>query len=295
MKSTSYYPSLAISNRLYPAHLGEEFCDIYADMKQQRLAFKKGTPENLMLKLALNGVYGDSNNKFSPFYDPQYTMSITVNGQLLLCMLYESLREVPGLKLIQMNTDGLTVKVPRKHLPLVEEKRVAWQTLTKLDLEEAIYRFMHIRDVNNYIAVGEDGKVKRKGAYEYDIEWHQNHSSLVVKKAAEAKIVHGRDIREFIFEHTDDFDFLLRTKVPRGSVLLADYGHGLTEVLQNITRYYVAKQGPELVKMMPPIKDKWRKIAVNKGLCVAECNKFTGIDRENLNYDWYIEQAEKLL
>lgn len=298
MLRTSYYPSLAIVNRLYPAHLGETFCDIYADMKRQRVAFKKGTPENLMLKLALNGVYGDSNNPYSPFYDPQYTMSITVNGQLLLCMLYESLRAVEGLSLVQANTDGLTVKVPRKRLTEVKERKAAWEASTRLDLEEATYRFMHIRDCNNYVAVYEDGKVKRKGAYEYDVEWHQNHSALVVKKAAEAAIVHGADIREFLECHADDHDFLLRTKVPRSSMLLADYGFGLTETVQNVSRYYISRTGPVLVKMMPPLPkspDKWRKISVNKGLSVALCNTFRGIDRSNLDLGWYEEQAMKLV
>jgi hypothetical protein len=48
----SYYPSLAIANGLYPEHLGEAFVKVYADMKNDRTSFKKGTPENAMLKLA---------------------------------------------------------------------------------------------------------------------------------------------------------------------------------------------------------------------------------------------------
>jgi DNA polymerase elongation subunit (family B) len=41
----SYYPSLAIANRLYPEHLGEEFVNVYSDMKNDRTSFKKGTPD----------------------------------------------------------------------------------------------------------------------------------------------------------------------------------------------------------------------------------------------------------
>jgi len=52
-----------------------------------------------MLKLALNGTFGDSNNIYSVFYDPQFTMAITVNGQLMLCMLAERLMTIPGLAL----------------------------------------------------------------------------------------------------------------------------------------------------------------------------------------------------
>ena len=64
---SSMYPNIAISNRVYPEHLTEKFCDIYEDVYNQRKSFAKGTAENAMLKLALNSVYGDSNNKYSVF------------------------------------------------------------------------------------------------------------------------------------------------------------------------------------------------------------------------------------
>lgn len=295
---TSYYPSLAIVNRTFPQHLSEAFCDIYQDMKNQRVKFDKKTAENAMLKLALNGVYGDSNSKFSPFYDPQYTMTITINGQLSLCMLYEMLREIEGLELIQVNTDGLTVRVPRTRQDDVFNTKAEWELITGLDLEHAFYEFMFIRDVNNYIAKHEGSdKVKRKGAYEYEVEWHQNHNALVVKKAAEAFVVYGQSISKFIENHEDDWDFLLRTKVPRTSRLEAHWGYGLTERLQNITRYYIANDGPELVKVMPPLPKKpgvERPMAVNKGFRVGVCNKFEKLDRSKVNFNWYINEAEKL-
>jgi len=296
---TSYYPSLAIVNGLYPEHLGERFCEIYADVKAQRVKHDKGTPENAMLKLALNGVYGDSNNKFSPFFDPQYTMAITINGQLSLCMLYEGLRVIDGLELIQVNTDGLTVKLPRESVDRLYEIKTDWELTTGLELEDAVYEFMHIRDVNSYVAKYADSdKVKRKGAYEFELEWHKNFSALVVQKAAVANILDGTDIRDFIESHDDDWDFLLRTKVDKTSRLTGDWGLGLTEQLQNISRYYIANEGPELFKEMPPLAkdpEKWRKMAVNKGYQVHVCNDFNGVDHTLVNYDWYVDRAEKLV
>lgn len=149
---TSYYPNLAITNKFYPEHLGEEFCVIYKHLFEQRKTYPKNSAENAMLKLALNGVYGDSNNKYSVFYDPQFTMSITLNGQLLLCVLAEGLLHIDGLRLIQVNTDGLTVQVPRSSKWLVDVARAAWESRTGLALEESIYKRMFIRDCNNYIA-----------------------------------------------------------------------------------------------------------------------------------------------
>lgn len=297
----SFYPNLAISNELYPAHLGKQFCTIYKNVYDMRSSYPKGTPENAMLKLALNGVYGDSNNVYSPFYDPAYTMAITINGQLLLCMLAEELLKIPGLSMIQANTDGLTVYVPRVFTGQVEQVRHAWEKLTRLQLEEAIYDVMFIRDVNNYIAVYEGGKkVKRKGAYchSVDLGWHQNHSMQVVAKAAEAALVHNKDIRDFITSHEDIHDFMLVTKVPRNSKLL--WGD---KQVQNITRYYVSTDGAPLTKVMPPLAKSLklnpdapeRRMSVCKGWLTTECNDMKRFKRATLNYDFYIKEAEKLV
>lgn len=297
----SFYPNLAISNELYPAHLGKQFCTIYKNVYDMRSGYAKGTPENAMLKLALNGVYGDSNNVYSPFYDPAYTMAITINGQLLLCMLAEELMKIPGLSMIQANTDGLTVYVPRVFTGQVEQVRHAWEKLTRLQLEEAIYDAMFIRDVNNYIAVYEGGKkVKRKGAYchSVDLGWHQNHSMQVVAKAAEAALVHGKNIRDFITSHEDIHDFMMVTKVPRNSKLM--WGD---QQVQNITRYYVSTDGATLTKVMPPLAKALkvdpnapeRRMAVCKGWTVTECNNMQRFNRATLNYEFYIKEAEKLV
>jgi DNA polymerase elongation subunit (family B) len=100
-------------------------------------------------------VYGDSNNKYSPFYDPQYTMTITINGQLTLCLLAEKLMEIEGLQVLQVNTDGITVKMPRNKHDEYINVCDAWQRQVGLQLEFATYTKMCIKDCNNYIAVYE--------------------------------------------------------------------------------------------------------------------------------------------
>ena len=75
---------------------------------------------------------------------------------------------------------------------MVDMVRAAWQERTGLNLEEVVYRAMMIRDVNNYIAVYEDGGTKRKGAYEWKVGWHQNAGGLVIPKVAEKVLVEGR-------------------------------------------------------------------------------------------------------
>ena len=266
---SSYYPNLAISNSFFPAHLGDTFVEIYKNLYEQRKTYPKASAENAMLKLALNGVYGDSNNQFSVFYDPLFTMSITLNGQLLLCVLAEGMMQIEGLKIIQVNTDGMTIRVPRENKWLVDLARSAWEVRTGLQLEEAIYSQMFIRDVNNYVARYTDGRVKRKGAYEHKMGWHQNAGGLVVPKVAEKVLLDGASIRETIWKWPDRMDFMLRAKVPRSSYL--QWGD---ERVQNTTRYYIAKGGKPLFKWMPPLKGKteWRRIGVESGWSVQVCN-----------------------
>lgn len=179
-------------------------------------------------------------------------------------------------------------------------------------------------------------KVKRKGRYEYDLQWHQNHSSIVVAMAAEAALVRGEDIREFITNHNDIFDFFLRTKVPRSSIL--EWGG---EKVSNIVRYYISTDGKPLEKVMPPngpygeykrankLTDSFftgvmeeigngvwderihtknksvyaeRRSGINTGWKVEVCNNLDdlllspdgGDWTQDINYEWYIQEAEKL-
>ena len=329
---TSLYPSIAIKYNLYPQHLTQTFCDIYSRLKQDRLKYPKGTPENAMLKLALNGVYGDSNSEYSPFYDPQYTLSVTINGQLILCMLAEMYMSVKKLEIIQINTDGITIKVSRNKIDEIEKIKRVWENIAGLKLERADYSKMVISDVNNYIGLYTDGKLKRKGKYEYERELHQNHSSLVIQRAVESHLVNNTDIEDFIKNHDNIFDFFLRTNVPRSSRLIIEYDDNIDD-LQNITRYFVANNGGKLHKIMPPLKqtksvefyreqartpaqirdfkimlnrrnklkvqDRERIISINEGEIVQPINNIEnpsiGHFKELINYEWYIKEAYKIV
>lgn len=248
-----------------------------------------------MFKLALNGVYGDSNNHYSPLYDPQYTMSVTINGQLTLLMLADRLLKIPTLQVLQVNTDGIVVKFDKEYMDDYNATCKQWEKDVKLELEYTEYQRVHLRDVNNYLCVTKDGKVKRKGAYEYvDLDWHKNHSSLVIQKTAEAKILRGVDTGEFIRNHKDVFDFMLRVKVPRSSKLVLrkdDQEHKL----QNICRYYVSMNGGDMVKIMPPTKgkDEDREFNIELGWKVTPCNNMKDF-ADDIDYDYYIKKANEL-
>ena len=294
---TSMYPSIAIENKYYPAHLGPKFVEVYRQLKEKRVSYKKGTVENDALKLALNGVYGASNDKFSIFYDPLFTMQVTITGQLVMAMLVEKLLAIPGLlQIIQVNTDGITVHAPRTMLAQIGQACRDWENITMLTVEYTNYKKMCVADVNSYIAQTEDGKVKRKGRYEYDVDWHQDASALIVPKVAERVLLQGHSIMQTLRDWPDKMDFMLRAKIPRTSRLVYIDEHGEHQC-QNIERYYMSKSGGSLTKIMPPLSKsplEWRRIRIQSGHTVCLCSDLMDATMP-VDYDWYCHEVEKLV
>lgn len=135
-------------------------------------------------------------------------------------------------------------------------------------------------------------KIKRKGAYQYEgLGWHQDQGGLVIPKAAEAFMLYGTPIEEFVKGHSDIYDFMLRTKVPRDSKLM---WNGVQQ--QNICRYYVAQNGHPLQKIMPPLtgKEEERIMDICSGWNVKVCNNLRDFDG-SIDFTYYIEEAEKLV
>lgn len=279
---TSLYPSLAIKNRYYPEHLGETFCDVYEQLFFRRRDAKRGGDKvvDATLKLALNGTFGNMGSQFSPFCDHKCLLSITITGQLSMAMLVEQLRKVPQMTIVQTNTDGLILHHPAEYLEHVDKVCQWWMDITQLNLECEDIAEVYQRDVNNYIQVGTDGKIKRKGAYEYKYQWHQDPSAMIIARTAEAALVHGKDIRTFITQHRDPFDFMLRAKVPRSARLVMRWPEwGAEREMQNTTRVFISRNGGSLVKLLPPtgVPGTWkRKNGIKDDVYNAVMREITG-------------------
>ena len=201
----SYYPNLFIQNNLHPRQMdARAFVKVYSDIYQERVKAQldgdKLTSD--ALKLALNGMFGKTGSDVSCFYDPFVFYAVTVNGQLFLSMLIERL-VATGAQLLQVNTDGVTIKIgatPEKEAQIMAVCK-KWEQETKLTLEYANYSKMIIRDVNNYIAVGVDGKVKEKGIFETKKDWHKDNSYMVVPIAVREYLINDTPIEETLRNH----------------------------------------------------------------------------------------------
>lgn len=271
----SLYPSIAIENNFYPEHLGEEFCEIYKGIRTDRFIAKNNKELAVVegLKLALNGTYGKSSDKYSFLFDRKFTIKITVNGQLLLSMLAEKLI-LAGFEIIMINTDGLECKVPKEKEELYYQICKEWEQLTKLTLEFDEYDTLYIRDVNNYIGVYTNGKIKYKGEFEINKELHKDNSQRIVAIAVANYFINNVSIEETILNHltTNEyiigkesiksygiFDFCKREKLKkeyRGEIRELTKDGLKIYPLSKTTRYYVSNKGYMLFKIMPPLESK---------------------------------------
>lgn len=248
----SFYPNLAIVNNIRPKHLGDSFSKIYKDMFERRKTYPKSDPRNYGLKISLNGAFGKMNDVNSFLYDPEALLGITLNGQLLLSMLIEKIHLTYKIRLLQGNTDGFTFMCNKDDLKGIEELVKKWEEFTQLTMEYAFYKKMIIRDVNNYAAIYDSGKIKYKGCFEINRAWHKNHSMVIVSKALSEFFIKGIPVKTTIDNCTDILDFCKRGKSQSDSYLILRNSLGDTKLQKN-NRYYVSKTGGEIIKIMPPL------------------------------------------
>jgi len=248
----SFYPNLMIRNSLCPAHIPKDiFLPLYEGFFNERRSIPKSDPRNYILKILLNATYGLTNDQYSFLRDRAVTLSICINGQLLLTMLLEMLAEKIHLELIMMNTDGFEIRIPRKYEEIYNSVCKEWESLTNLELEFENYQKMIISDVNNYIAIYTNGKTKTKGKYEYkDIPLHKNKSHAIIPYSVFNYWVHGIPVEKTIREHENIFDFCagVRAKysVERGQSSYELHKVNYTDLeikkLSKTVRYYICNK-----------------------------------------------------
>ena len=296
----SFYPNLAIRNRWAPAHLPQdEFCTQYEWFFDERKVIPKKDPKNYVYKIILNSTYGLSNDENSFLYDPEFTMRITINGQLSLTMLYEMICEgIPGSIPLMQNTDGLETMIPRDQMDKYMEICKIWEKMTSLQLEHDTYSKLVLGDVNNYIAVTEDGKSKCKGRFEYaDLALHKNKSFLVIPKALHAYFVEGIQPEDYLKSNRNIFDYCGGKKIKgdwkyvERSIKNGEYRE---KELQHTLRYYVCNTGSKIMKIN---KSDGREINIEAGKWLQQIyiNHIDDMDFDEyeINYKYYLENIKK--
>lgn len=115
-------------------------------------------------KLILNTTYGAMGNKYLQLYDDYMRTKVCRVGQMILIALGNCLyNSVPGLKVIQNNTDGVLVYARRTDIPKIQELVNEFSKISKFTFELEEDSKLWQLNVNNYVAIHPDGEVKNKG------------------------------------------------------------------------------------------------------------------------------------
>jgi hypothetical protein len=301
----SYYPNLAIKNQWAPAHLPQkEFSQLYEWFFEERKKIPKTDPKNYVYKIILNSTYGLTGDANSFLYDPRMTMQITINGQLLLSKLAEMVSfAIPEAQPLMFNTDGLEMMIPTDKIDVYKSICSIWELMTKLSLEHDEYSKMVIRDVNNYMAISQNSKVKCKGAFEWEdlskkkvATFHKNKSFLIIPKAIYAFFVHGTKPEDFLDQNTDIFDYCGAVKAKAGWHFVDRKivnGDLVNTKLQKIVRYYISNTGCKMVKC----HNDGREIQVESGewlqTTVNKIDPSVAYDKYDIDKKYYLEEIYK--
>ena len=319
----SLYPSLAVTLGLYPEHLGKEFPQIYEEGILKPRLHAKEKVDGVMrdpimadgFKLSANSVYGKSNSEYSFLCDPLYTIKTTLAGQLALCMLSEMLMtRIPKLVMLQVNTDGITVKIPVEYQRLYWEICQEWEAQTNLILEYVAYSQMIIRDVNNYVAVTKKtNKVKYKGTFKpnaemrKDGEYHKAFNQGVVSTAVNNYFLYNTPILETLYNCKDIYEFCKTgNTVGQWWAETFEIDENGNEVnvnkVQKTNRYYLSKNGVRFRKCTyKPDKEtgepKLSTTEYEADKKIKIFNKFFEVPFEeyDIDYDYYVAECEKII
>lgn len=160
---TSHYPTIVINFGL----LGEK-TPLFESIYKKRLELKAKKNDRTAqieaggLKIVLNTTYGVVNGDKGWFAIEDKTAGtfVCVYGQYTLCVLMRMLLD-NGATIIQINTDGVMF-AGIDEATIAEVKRT-WEKQYSMELELDKIKHVIQKDVNNYVAVFANGKVKTKG------------------------------------------------------------------------------------------------------------------------------------
>lgn len=236
----SFYPRIILNNRYYPEHLGSIYLEVYGGIVELRLELKRaGDKMEASLKIVINGTFGKQGNMYSTIYAPKLLIGTTMTGQLSLLLLIRML-EMNGIAVVSANTDGVVIKARKSQANLLAHVIALWEENTGFVTEETRYAAIYSRDVNNYIAVKEDGTCKPKGCYSekgsaLNSPLSKNPEALIVSDAIQAFITRGVLIEDTIRACTDIRKFVIVRNVKGG-------GHKDGWFLGKVVRYYYADE-----------------------------------------------------
>ena len=291
----SYYPSLMIKYPKYCMSRNGTSLKKFIEIYNGRLEYKKQkNPMADSLKIVLNSTYGAMKDQFNSLYDPRSANNVCIFGQLLLTDLIEKLEG--HCQLIQSNTDGLIVKLHGNETE-IKELCSEWEHRTGMTLGYDKVTKIAQKDVNNYIAVFENGEIETKGAYVKKLH-DLDYDLAVVNEAVVKNILYNVPVEKTINECSDFIKFqkIVKLSSKYGWV---EHEHlcGNTKYSNKAYRVFASNRNNDgrLLKCKITEKgDKKDKFGLTPDKCFIWNESVIDVPIPSyLDRQWYIELAKK--
>ncbi len=295
--ATSFYPTEMIQHHYMSRNLKDS--SKFKELVETRIKAKREGNKGIAdaLKLLINSCYGAMKAPWNSLYDAKMANQVCISGQLFLTDLIEKIE--PYSKLVQSNTDGIVI-IPYDEEKIKEEiAKVEKRIRINFEIDE--YSGIWQKDVNNYIILTKDGKVKSKGAYvsQYHRAREKNkgfkNSGRILDDAVVDYFIKGIDPRKTIEECDDVFAFQLICKMG-GSYDSVYWPRESQNIKVNkVNRVYASKNKSDghLYKLKIDNNGKERRdsIANLPEHCLVDNAATCTI--EDIDKEWYIQTAYK--
>lgn len=320
----SLYPNTMVLFDYLSRNIPEDKRHIYQMLLDERMEAKysnkefteiKGVqiPTKLLIngyKLPLNTKYGAMGAEFNKLYDPRMRLLVCITGQMAMWDLLEKIED--HATIIQSNTDA------HYYIPFSEEDEKAideiandWMKRTGYTLDDDPFREIYQANVNNYLAVTTDGKVKFKGAI--GLTNGLKVSKAIVSNAFINYVVAGKDYKEFINECDElrQFQMITKTGYTFDDTVARDC-KGNEKKAQKVNRTFAIKDPNKAVEIF---KVKRGAVIEEEGTTIVGDDSYTkglpnapeyyAIDNgaigegwitlDDIDKEYYINQVEDLL
>lgn len=294
----SYYPHLCTINGYTSRNIPSP--KLYENVLDNRMKAKAEGNMKVAnpLKLVCNTTYGCLLNKYNDLYDPLMGRSVCISGQLYLLELAEHCyQEIDGLRIVQLNTDGIMVECNKKDYKKLKDICNEWQQRTGFELEEDTVVKIVQKDVNNYIEVQQDGKPKAKGGYlvkgvSTKGAFNVNNNCVIVATALKEYFLNDTPVEETINKCDDIFQFQMIAKAGAKYKEAYHLIDGARVSVQKVNRVYATsdERYGKLYKVKAEDSSE-AKIDSLPEHCFIDNNNELSI--EKIDRDFYIAMAKK--
>lgn len=288
----SMYPNIIKANNILGSNSKK-----FVRMIEDRFEAKSQGLDELqhVLKIKINSIYGLLNNQYSNIYNPMGALTVCQIGQIAcyhLCgMLFNR-----GYNIININTDGVLVEGV---VPIEVYESINKEFIEMFDLSldyDAIENFTQ-KDVNNYCCLV-NGKPKTKG-----IGYNKHAGNFIlnnvnaptrfaiIEELVIQKLLYGKEFHDTLLDNQNNYKmFQYITKTTHAYPLIMDE-HG-NEYKTKVNRLFAVKDGVSLYKSKTGA-EKHKIEGVPSSVVV--CNDLKNLDELDIDYMFYINEAERLL